>query len=472
MTEYLDRFEKIQSNWEKPSSLFTLIILIVVLYFIIGEYFIKEFNRVSLINVLILLVVIILTVIYWYISTNRFPINYNSKTNVAILVNTDDNKVNDKIKQIIKDCFNDIVDTSKDINVFLLPINYLKTSKEIKQFLNTRGFSIETLLRVNLNSGNFLSDSISYEKMSIDKVECFANVRIDKSKQIYRTNVNLISDIKLSNFHKNWEYLEANSKADKLKYKVNLSDLILQYVAIYFIYLNKFECSLDILMKIHKNPNDLKVNKNKNNLKVGRFNAIILELLFSVSMKYYFNKENYAQCHKLLMSSFEVAGKNHSLALDCNSNLAITSYKLGDLISAKEFVSKVKLLKPSSSIVLFDEAFFSIIENKPEILAKKYKQLRLRFSSFKETNILDVIEFLSIEKMKFQDEINYNLFEFAEGYLSIMYSDKKLGIEILESFIRYYPNAVNYNENLYELAISSLRGSNKKNKYSTYKKVS
>ena len=184
------------------------------------------------------------------------------------------------------------------------------------------------------------------------------------------------------------------------------------------------------------------------------------------------DKKDYEKCHNLLMSSFKVAGNNHSLAFDCNSNLAITSYKLGNLELAKEFVAEAKLLRPSNSVILFDEGFFSIVENKPEILAKKYNQLRLRFSSFKDSNILDIIEFISIEKLIFKDKPNFNLFEFAEGYLSIQYSDKKLGKEILENFVEYYPNAVNYNKNLYNLALLSLRSNNKKTKYSTYKKVS
>ena len=456
-------FDKISGKWEKGNTILKLICLFIFIYFALGTYFLGDkFDKLSIINLIVLFVIIIALLLIWYISTKRLPISFDNKIQFAILIVTDNEKIDEKIKGIVKECIiniNDSIDISK---VILLPINYKKSEKEIKQFLDTRGFSIETLICLKLNSGNFIDDKITYEKMTIDQIKCYTKVEITKTKQIYRGDVNLIPDIKLTNYHKNWDFLEANSKADKHKYKANLSDLILQYISIYYIYLDEFEASLNILIAINHN-NDESLNPRKNDLKIGRFNTIILELLFKISVDYYYKHKNYSKCFDLMLKSINLIGDNHLMSFDCYINLAVCSYRLDNLEDAKIFTQKAKAKQPNSCLIIFNEAFFSILDNNPITLAKKYKLLKLRFSLLYETNILDIIEFISGEKYKYINMENHILFEFAEGFLIRHYTDEEFGISILTEFINSFHSSKNFNQELLDLAKLSIIKSKKNN---------
>ena len=464
-------FEKICGKWEKSYTILKLIFLIIFIYFSLGTYFLGDnFDKLSIINLVVLFVINGTLFLIWNITTKRLPISFDDKLQFAILVVTDDEKIDEKIKSLVNECITNINDSIDISKVILLPINYKKSDKEIKQFLDTRGFSIEPLIYLKLNSGNYIDEKITYEKMSIDQIKCFTKVEFTKTKKIYRGEVNLIPDIKLTNYHKNWDYLEANSKVDKHKYKSNLSDLILQYISIYYIYLDEFEASLNILTVINHN-NDESLNPSKNKFKIGRFNTIILELLFKLAVDHYYKHKNYQRCFDLMIKSTSLIGNNHQMSFDCNINLAITSYRLDDLENAKLYTQKAKAIKPNSCLILLNEAFFNILDNKPINLAKNYKLLLLRFSILKGTNVLDIIEFISGEKYKHVNMQYYILFEFAEGFLIRHYTDEDLGISILTDFINKYSSSVNFKEELLDLAKLSIMKSNKKPK-KNYSKAS
>jgi hypothetical protein len=452
-------FDKILGKWEKSTTLFKLIIYVNILYFFVCEYFLgNTFNRLSIINLFILSIIILILVLSWYVTTNRIPINFNGRTKFAILVNTDDEKIDEKIKLIIKESIKNINSRVENAEVILLPLNYKQSDKEIKQFLNTRGFSIETLIWIKLSSGNFLEDKITFEKMSIDEIHCFSKLGIEKSKRIYSTDVCLVPDIKLSNYHKNWDFLDANSKVDKHKYKVNFSDLILHYVSIYFIYLEKFEISLNILLDIKNNNLNIEdINKNKNKYRNARFTRIILELFLNVSMDYYHIKKDYEKCNELLLKALELINEKNPLIFDIYTNIAITSYKLDKLFLAKEYTSKLKILKPLSSIVFLNQGFFGIIENQPLEIARCYSHIKMRYKYFEETNILEVIEFISSEKLKFIGQQNEILFDFCIGFLSRYYADENEGINILSDFIKKYHSNENCCQKLLQMSNEAIQ---------------
>jgi hypothetical protein len=468
--ENIDYVEKLLGKWGNGYSIIKLIVFIVLVYFLGLNFLLgNKFDKLSIINLIILGTVILFLVIFWYITTKRLPIRFDNKIQFAILINTDDDKINAEMKSIIEDCIhniNDLLDISK---VILLPFNYKRSELEIKQFLDTRGFSIETLLLLKLNSGNYVTKKISSEKMTINEIKCYSKVEINKNKKIYNGDVNLIPDIKLTNYHKNWDYLNAHSCADKIKYKTNLKDLILQYIAIYYIYLDEFEASLNILTRINHDKVD-SINPIKNNFKISRFNNIILELLFKLSLDYYYKNKDYKSCYNLMIKSINLIGDNHIMSFDCYINLAITSYRLDDIVNAKIYTQKAKLKQSNSSMILINEAFFSIIDNDPITLSKKYKLLQLRFSILKETNVLEVIEFISGEKFKYVNEENHILFEFAEGFLIRHYTDQNFGIMLLQEFIIKFTNSNNFNQELLELANNSI--SIKKKLKINYRKAS
>ncbi|WP_456424768.1 hypothetical protein [Lutibacter sp.] len=465
--------DKIIGKWNKVITIIKLIILECIIYFTLGSYFLgSSFDKTNNINFLILSFIIIVTISIWYITTNRLPIKFNKKLKFALLISIDDEKYTDRIKRIINESISNIYSVTGEVEIILLPFNYLNNEKDIKKFINKRGFTIETLLWLNLSSGNFQNENITFEKIALDKSHFFSKLKLTENKRMYISDINMSSDIKLINFHKDWDYIEANSKADKKKYKINLSDLILQYISIYLIYIDKYQSALEILSKIQSNKEEKTVNKKKNIFKEGRFRTIIVELMFLLSRNYYFEKKNYQECHNLLTSTFKIVDDKHELAFERCSNLALTSYKIGDINLSKSYTEKLKSIKPNSPIINLNNAFYSILVNNPKDVSKYYGNLIIKSSSIKGINIIELIDFLCLEKEVYKNKPNSILFDFAEGFLSIHYGDKKLGIIVLEKFIAEYPNSELFTKELYDLAISSLIRKNKNKQYKRFKKAS
>jgi hypothetical protein len=127
------------------------------------------------------------------------------------------------------------------------------------------------------------------------------------------------------------------------------------------------------------------------------------------------------------------------------------------MILAKEYTSKVKMLKPHSSVVFLNQGFFGIIENQPLELARCYSHLKMRYKYFDETNILEVIEFLSNEKLKFIGQENEMLFDFSIGFLSRYYADENEGINVLSDFVKQYESNESYCHKLVQMSHEAIQ---------------
>lgn len=446
-------------KWSNKITLYKIIGYIIISYFKLLEYFLGDkFDKTSIINLAVLFTIIILLVIYWNISTNRIPIFFNNKLKVAILVNIDNNGVEERVNNIFEDIFNELNSSiNDDVHLIKLEINLIKDEKSIKKFLDKSGNNIDTLLWFKLTSGNVLNENISYEKMTVDDLRVFSRIPIEKNIRLFSKEINLIKDIQFSNFHKNWEYIEANSKIDKKKYKVNLSDIILQYVSIYYIYIGEFEKSLRYLTLVQNNKLEEIVNKHKNVYKLKKFNQIIIDLFFKVCSKYYFEVKDYVKCLELLNNASKLISEKSELYFDLNVNLAIVSYRNGLLDKAIHYSEILKKIAPISSITLLNFGFFAIIKNEPENLYKNYKNLKLRYKSINETDMLEVLSFLCDEQIKFTENENKLLFDFAIGFITINYIDYDEGLGVINDFIDNYSNKEDHSTNLLDLASSCIK---------------
>lgn len=453
MEESINIIDKIKSNWESGYSALLGVLFIIFSYFLLGEYLLQDkFVRYSIYNIYVLLGLIIIFLIIWYISTNRFPIVFSSKPKIAILINIDDEKYKATIKDLIINSIGGFKETYSDVKFIILPINYKNNSKEIKQFFDTRGFLIDCLFWIELKSGSFLNGEITQEKMCIESIKCMTRNDVSKNKMLYSSYLNISSDIKLANFHKNWDYINSSTYIDKKKYKYNLSELMLQFISVYLAYNDEYEKSVDILQNLSSNENELNNVNGKNIFKKPRFNTIIIELLLSLIFKNFFDKKDYKECIILSLKLLPLLKGNNPFYSETYSVLAYCYYKLQNIEKAKYYTQELKTKQPSNPIIVINEALFAIIENQPEIVAKKYRNLRLRFSTLKGLTIQDSIDFLELEKKKFIEiEIKF-LFDFGIAFLLYSYTDKELGYKLLNSFIKDYSETDFYNKNLLNFA--------------------
>lgn len=436
----INLLEKVKKNWENGFSLLISILLVIGGYFFIADYLIgSNFERSNINNLYIISVLVLILILIWYISTNRFPIRISSQYKIAILINIDDEKYKPTIKQLVLDSIQDFKDTYPEPKFILLPINYKKNSKEIKQFFETRGFLIDCLFWIDLKTGSFLNGENTQEKMCINFIKCMTRNDVSNSKKLYSSFLNISNDIKLSNFHKNWDYINCTTYTDKEKYRYNLSELMLQFVSIYLAYNDEFEKSVEILTKINSVENRFSNNNGKNIFKKPRFNTIIIELLLSLIYKNFFEKKDFLESINLCNKLMPFLNGNNKFFSEGYSVLAFCHYKQGRIDLAKHYTNQLKLKQQSNPIIVINEAFFGIIENNPQVVAQKYRNLKMRFLRMdNEINIQNTIEFLCIEKENYhQIEIEY-LFDFAIAFLMINYSDKEHGYELLNIFIIKY----------------------------------
>jgi len=115
--------------------------------------------------------------------------------------------------------------------------------------------------------------------------------------------------------------------------------------------------------------------------------------------------------------------------IECLSNLARLYYRVGDAGKARELTEEMRKLQPNSHVVLANEAFFLLKDQRYEAALNKYKALdkleRLQF------NPLEVVQFLDEEQKTSPDR----WLLFAIGFFALKY-DTALGLNTLRTFMK------------------------------------
>jgi hypothetical protein len=237
---------------------------------------------------------------------------------------------------------------------------------------------------------------------------------------------------------------------------------MLQFISIYLAYNDEFEKSVEILTKINSVENRFSNSNGKNIFKKPRFNTIIIELLLSLIYKNFYDKKDFLESINLCNKLLPFLNGNNKFFSEGYSVLAICHYKQGSIDLAKHYTNQLKLKQQSNPVIVINEAFFGIIENNPQVVAQKYRNLKMRFPRLDNgINIQNTIEFLCIEKENFhQIEIEF-LFDFAIAFLMINYSDKEHGYELLNTYIKTYETCLFKDQEIMNLS---------KEQITTYKK--
>ncbi len=415
-------------SWQKPTGLILSILLLLVLqYYILLDVF-SDLGITF--NVVVSILYCLLISIIWVFTTNRFFVRGNSEMLVLISVTTDgdDKKIDTSVKNIINQTIEVIEDdvSKKHLKIKLLPLNYLRTEKKTKRFLNNYQNYFDTLIEIKLASGKF--DSI--EKMKISKMKAIGHFNHqDREKQMFFDSVDFRRDLSLVNYHKKWDFIFENDGNDKIKWRRDLRETILHYCGIYALYLDKYKLSLRFIEAIFdererilkvpdkQNPGkSRKIQLSNNAVVAGRLASILLNLYVAVGFKHFDNQD--------LVKALAVLKKCEALGIQKYMNpiyilMARLYYELDDLKKAKEYTKKAQKNNPHDRSVQLNYLWFAAIENNLGRFCQIHLKL-IKKGPVKDQNYVEISEFIKRHKDKYPESVV--LLDFMLAYSTYAYS--------------------------------------------------
>lgn len=453
---------KISNTWSRiPGLIWSIITFIVVYYFICGFFLENNFDKLSIINLYILGGAAILIWLFWFFTTNRFCIKLpKTELQVAILIEVDDINIENRVRTVFKSLLKEIDnDNLKGFNIKLLPINYLNNQREIEKFLDTRFYSFDSIIRIEINSGpHLIKGSLDkfVDQLEVKKISYIGYFDPNiKEKKVFFDKININNDINLTNFHKDWNYIYTNEGKDKLKIKKNLKETIYHYCGIYAIYIEKHDLALNLLKSIF-NPTQRTFNLVKgqkeiklkpNNIVASRLAAIIVDLYSKTAFqKFNSDKKNEAlkdlkECNKLMGS--------HPHSFPHFVSMARMCFETGDIQGAKDFTEKFNSLKPNSYEYYLNKSWFAILECDVRNIVIFFKKLKNKKFS-RNANYMDLIDFYQSHKPNHPNSKIY--IEFAEAFFYKMCIDPVEGNMLLLKTITELKKNNTINFNLVSLA--------------------
>jgi len=317
---------------------------------------------------------------------------------------------------------------------------------------------IDTVIKINFNSGNINQDSLVTKKIEIEKISFTTKIPVNGSFKIIDDNINFVSDIEITNVNKTWDFVESNSFNCKIILKDNLKDFLLKYIAFSAIYSGDLEYSLEIFRKLKIEDG----NKSKSHrLSSGRVNSILINLFFQVSMEAY-NRNNYSRCYELIKDALNIFGSNHHLSFKNYINLSNVAYRLGEIDDAILYTNSAKNISPNRCEILINEAFFMVVKKDTYEISKKFKRISKKYKKSLPQNISELVSFLCEERVKTNDKDIKLLISFAIAFYTHYYSDKKLGAKLMLEFVSKYKSSLLYDKRLEDIAQKSLLRNNKR----------
>lgn len=159
-------------------------------------------------------------------------------------------------------------------------------------------------------------------------------------------------------------------------------------------------------------------------------NEILLNLFILNSSRAY-EKEDVKSAYSALKECENIFGI-HPQTFEHYVSLARFSYDLGKIDEAKDYTNKMKLINKNWTEVYLNEGFFGILNDDEETIYENYKELSKNYKHKKSTvTFKEVISWQKKEKQKYPNR--KILFEFVIGTLNLFYSDKLLGLKILNN---------------------------------------
>ncbi len=229
--DYLDQLKNLKHSWEKREGLIFTILIVIGIFFTGVKGIIKEMwspNNLFL-NFLIPILLILIIWIFWMFSTKRWGIIGYRDIDVGLIIKIDDPKYGSKAKKLVNEVISNLNNTYEEINFELYPINYVRSKKELEIFVKKKKNILDSVILIEIVSGNLIEDSVSVEKMKVSNMTFAGKFDVKADFSILQSSLNISKDLSIREMHKDWSYIEGNSFEDKLKFIDNLRDTLLFY---------------------------------------------------------------------------------------------------------------------------------------------------------------------------------------------------------------------------------------------------
>jgi hypothetical protein len=444
----LQELFKIKTYWTKPISFWCLIAITITVWSTIERLIfdkIRIFGKTPIylsIDLILLLMVLFIISIFWLISTNRMPIISNSKINLYICVNIEEEFYQPKIDSIIKNAINEVKyeKAFNYINIKLLDYNYFHSSEEIEKWIKKYA-TIHSTIFLKFKTGNLSGD----KKMDFEQIS-FSGFLPNKTLNLSGFKFNGINEVQMLIDGSNWEYLDKNSFNDKEKLKNNISEVILFYAGITLLYEGRIKESISIMKRIFK-PEDLKIEPKtfrekieiqlrKKTVKALQLGRILYHLNLQEAIEKSDNQKDYSLALKILIEL-----DNFPIQLSNKSNILITKafcyYKLGDIENSKKTTLMLQNYPEQKCVYNLNMLFLSMYTNDEKNFLKHYKQIKYGYPT---TNVIHILNEYGLERS--EGKINSNYLDFAEALVSICYVESEINevISRIENLKNVHPN--------------------------------
>lgn len=253
---------------------------------------------------------------------------------------------------------------------------------------------------------------------------------------VFKTGINIAIQ------NRDWNVYEVNSLPDTEKIAAHLSEIIMFVLGLIYCQDKEFaEDSIVILESLFKQLNEatraerpeVKEKGKEVKMNPGVFRkARVLGLLLNVYSNlgiYYTNNANHRKALFYLNKYLSYDKENTEVL----SSLALSSYYIGDLPSARKYTEKIGKIDKDNPIFAVNRAYFAIIDKNYSDTLSIYKKIINKNFQIEASTVIEVIAFLDERKSEKPKELAY---DFTIGLLNYYHCQRDLGTKELRQFVK------------------------------------
>lgn len=372
---------------------------------------------------------------YWVISSGRIVISTKSFT-VAFCIKSKNPKGNNYVENTISHIKIELdkIGILEKIRFISLGNDVLSNKKEAHCYSEKN--ELDLVIWGEVFCGN------NGESEACDFRHLFYTYKIphkiieNKLIEIFKTDVNI------SLVSRDWNIYEINSNPDTEKISCNLTEIIFFILGIIYLQEREYaEDSIVILESLFKKlesktrEESFQVDQNAKTMSMsadmfrkGRVLAILTNVYKNIGNDFV-QKNNFKKGYYYLEKYIFYQKPDVNVL----SALALCMFNLGDVKKAIKFTDDIHKIDKSNPIYLFNKGFFGIYEKNYASSLYFYKELS-KHKAIKDYSIITkVIAFLDNMKSTNRNEFAY---DFAIGFVNVLFCQQKLGIVELRKFIK------------------------------------
>ncbi len=421
---FKDNWDSLTTYWNTKIGLSFFFLTFITVYFGVIYKFIEENLPINLFYTRCLIPGFALLLIYiiWAFKSHRLNLFNRNVVTTGIFLKCNDSFSELRIKEILEDVVDDLIEEFGEIKFKTFPINHITTKSQLGRFVKNHSHIIDNAFFATIYNGNSTENNQTVSKIELQSIHFYAHLNeLDQSD--FRNQIDMSYDLSLRNQNKDWQYVESKSFTDKTKIKHNFKDSLLFFNGLYSIYIKEYDLALKIFKSLKTSEDndsgEVSVAKKK------RLNQILIGLFTFNAIESYIHKKQLEVGFKLLKDCEKIFKDNHRFSFSNFITLSRMYFEKGEYQIAKDYTEKARLLNKSSSAIHCNLGFFGMVENNPEQVYENYKELLHVYRYLNTLDFLEVLYFIELHKKKYPDSIH--LFDFAIATLNFLYVDKNLG---------------------------------------------